>query len=131
MAVPASPSVGSRAVYSPYATPAPVLLSVAAPGSANFPQAVGGGGYTQPVPSSVVPPDIGNPGTPLPAIVFSVAGSAPDFQGTVFLVHLPNGTIVPRSAGFTSNQPLLNQATWTTNGSNPLQARWALVDALS
>jgi hypothetical protein len=67
----------------------------------------------------------------LPAIVFSVAGSAPDFQGTIFLAHLPNGTIVPRSAGFTSGQPILNQATWATNGSNPLQARWTLVDALS
>jgi hypothetical protein len=78
-----------------------------------------------------VPPDIGNPGVALPAIVFSVAGSAPDYQGTVFLVHLPNGTIVPRSAGFTSSQPLLAVATWSTNGSNPLQARWALVDALS
>jgi hypothetical protein len=128
MAVPGSPSVGSRALYYSYAIPAPVLLSVAAPGSATYPQAPGGGGFTQNVPSSVVPPDIGNPGTPLPAIVFSVAGSTPDYSGMVLLVHLPSGAIVPRSAGFASGQPLLNQATWTTNGSNPLQARWALVD---
>jgi hypothetical protein len=128
MAVPGSPSVGSRAVYYPYAIPAPTLLSVAAPGSTNYPQAPSGGGYTQNVPSSVVPPDIGNPGAALPAIVFSVAGATPDYSGMVLLVHLPNGTIVPRSAGFASGQPLLNSATWATNGSNPLQARWALVD---
>jgi hypothetical protein len=76
-------------------------------------------------------PDIGNPGLPLPAIVASVGGVSPDYSGMVLLVHLPNGTVVPRSAGFTSGQPLLSQATWATQGSNPLQARWALMDALA
>jgi hypothetical protein len=131
MAVPANPSVGSRALYYPYAVPAPVLLSAGQPSSGNYPTALAGGGYTQPVASSVVPPDIGNPGAPLPAIVLSVAGAAPDYPGLVLLVYLPNGTIVTRSAGFTSNQPMLNVSTWTTNGSNPLQARWALMDALA
>jgi hypothetical protein len=63
--------------------------------------------------------------------VLSVAGVAPDYSGLTLLVHLPNGTIVTRSAGFTSNQPMLNVSTWTTNGSNPLQARWQLMDALA
>jgi hypothetical protein len=131
VAVPANPSVGSRALYYPFAVPAPVLLSAGAQGSTNYPTALSSGGYTQPVASSVVPPDVGNPGMPLPAIVLSVAGAAPDYSGMVLLVHLPNGTLVTRSAGFASGQPLLSVATWVTNGSNPLQARWALVDALS
>jgi hypothetical protein len=132
MAVPGSPSVGSRALYFPYATPAPVLLSAGQPGSGNYPTALAAGGYTQPVASSVLPPDIGNPGTSLPATVLSVGpGAAPDYPGLVLLVHLPNGTIVTRSAGFTSNQPMLNVSTWTTNGSNPLQCRWQLMDALA
>jgi hypothetical protein len=46
----------------------------------------------------------------------------------VLLVHCPDGTVVRRYAGFTSNQPLLNVSTWTTNGSPAAQARWALVD---
>jgi hypothetical protein len=131
MAVPGSPSVGSRALYFPYAVPPPVLLSAGAQGTTNYPTSVGSGGYTQNVPSSVFAPDIGNPGTPLPATVLSVGGSAPDYPGMVLLVHLPNGTIVTRSAGFTSNQPMLNVSTWTTNGSPPLQARWQLTDALA
>jgi hypothetical protein len=123
--------VGSRALYYPAAVPAPVLLSIAAPGNpaGTYPQGLGG--YTQATPGSIVPPDCGAPGVPLPATVLSVGGSTPDFQGTVFLVHKTDGTIVQRSAGFTSGQPLLAIATWTTQGSNPLQARWALVDALS
>jgi hypothetical protein len=131
LAVPANPSVGSRALYFPFAVPAPVLLSTGAQGTTNYPTSPAGGGYTQPVAASVLQPDIGNPGTPLPATVLSVAGSAPDYSGLVLLVHLPNGTIVTRSAGFASGQPLLNQATWVTNGSNPLQARWVLMDALA
>ena len=133
MAVPANPVPGSRALYYPFAVPAPTLLSTALPGniSGNFPQSLAAGGYTQFNPSTVLPPDIGSPGVPLPAIVLSVSGAAPDYPGLVLLVHLPNGTIVTRSAGFASGQPLLNQATWVTNGSNPLQARWVLLDALS
>jgi hypothetical protein len=131
MAVPGSPSIGSRALYYPYAVPAPVLPSVASPGGATYPQAPAGGAYTQPVPSSVVSPDIGNPGTPLPAIVVSVGGVTPDYSGLLLHVLLPNGSTAVRYAGFFSNQPMLSVATWTTNGSNPLQARWALVDALS
>jgi hypothetical protein len=131
MAVPANPSVGSRALYYPFAVPAPAPLSAGQPGSGNYPTALAAGGYTQPVAASVLPPDIGNPGAPLPAIVLSVSGSAPDYAGTVFLVHTTTGAIVARSAGFASGQPLLNQATWVTNGSNPLQARWVLVDALA
>jgi hypothetical protein len=131
MAVPANPSVGSRALYYPFAVPAPVLLSAGQQGTTNYPTAPAGGGYTQPVASSVLPPDIGNPGAPLPAIVLSVAGSAPDYQGLILLVHKADGTIVQRSAGFTSNQPMLNVSTWTTNGSNPLQCRWQLMDALA
>jgi hypothetical protein len=133
MAVPSVPSVGSRALYYPFAVPAPVLLSTALPSNTGgvFPQAPGGGGYTQFVPSSVVPPDIGSPGVPLPATVLSVAGSAPDYSGLVLAVHLPNGTIVPRSAGFASGQPMLNSTTWASQGSNALQARWSLMDALA
>jgi hypothetical protein len=121
MAVPSSPSVASRGLYFPFAVPAP-----------NFPtaNAPGGGSFTQPNPSSVFPPDIpgASPGVGLPMIVLSVGGSSPDFQGSVFLVHAPDGSIVKRSALFASGQPLLSVATWTTNGSNPLQARWSLVD---
>jgi hypothetical protein len=131
MAVPAAPSVGSRALYFPFAVPPATLLSAGQPGSGNYPTALAGGGYTQPVASSVLPPDCGSPGTPLPATVLSVAGAAPDYPGLVLLVHLPNGTIVTRSAGFASGQPMLNQATWVTNGSNPLQCRWQLMDALA
>jgi hypothetical protein len=47
------------------------------------------------------------------------------------LVFRPDGEIVTRSANFTSGQPILNVSTWTANGANPAQARWALVDALS
>ena len=108
-----------------------MLLSTGAQGTTNYPTAPAGGGYTQNVPSSVLPPDVGNPGQPLPAVVLSVAGAAPDYQGTVFLVHAPDGSIVKRSAGFLSGQPLLNQATWVSAGSNPLQARWVLMDALA
>jgi hypothetical protein len=123
VAVPSVPSVGSRAVYFPFATPAPVLLS--------SPQSPGGGAYTQPVAGTVLPPDIGNAGVPLPATVLSVSGSAPDYSGMQLLIYKADGTLAVRSANFAANQPMLNQATWTTNGSNPLQARWALVDALS
>jgi hypothetical protein len=129
MAVPANPSVGSRALYYPAAVPAPVPLSAGQPGTTNYPTAIGG--FTQFQPSSIVPPDIGAAGVPLPAIVVSIGGVTPDFSGTVFAVHLPNGQVVPRSAGFASGQPLLSVATWTTAGSNPLQARWALMDALA
>jgi hypothetical protein len=123
MAVPGSPSVGSRALYFPFAVPAPTLLSAGQQGTTNYPTAPASGGYTQPVPSSVLPPDIGSPGVGLPAIVLSVAGSAPDYSGLLLAVHLPTA-LVTRSAGFTSNQPMLNVMTWTTNGSNPLQCRW-------
>ena|ERR1700693_1204512 len=108
MAVPAAPSIGSRAVYFSYAVPAPVTPA-GAPGVPNA--------YS-PVPSNI-PPDCGPAGVALP-----------DYSGMALLVFSPSGHVL-RSAGFTSGQPLLNQATWTTNGSNPLQARWALVDALS
>jgi hypothetical protein len=129
MAVPASPSVGSRALYYSYVTPAPAvpvqptgLGSVTpAPGVPNF-------GFS-PVVSSI-PPDVGVGGLPLPATVLSVAGSAPDYSGSVFLVFTPNGNVV-RSANFTSAQPLLNSATWASQGSNAAQARWSLVDALA
>ena len=119
MAVPGSPSVGSRAVYFPYAAPAPTTPSAPAPGGGSF----------SPVPSSV-PLDCGAPGVALPAVVYSLGGASPDYAGMQLLVLTPSGPVV-RSAGFTSGQPLLNQATWTTNGSNALQARWALMDALA
>jgi hypothetical protein len=66
----------------------------------------------------------------LPAIVLSVGGSTPDYSGTVFLVHTATGAIVTRYAGFAAGQPMLAQATWVSNGSNVLQARWVLLDAL-
>jgi hypothetical protein len=77
-----------------------------------------------------VPADCGPAGVALPAVVYSLGGASPDYSGMALLVFTPSGQVL-RSAGFTSGQPMLNQATWTTNGSNPLQARWALVDALS
>jgi hypothetical protein len=80
---------------------------------------------------STVQPDVGSPGAGLPAIVLSVAGSAPDYAGTQFLVFRPDGEVVVRSSGFQSGQPLPNTTTWTTNGSNPQVAHWQLVDALS
>jgi hypothetical protein len=132
VAVPGSPSINSRALYYPYAVPAPTLLSTGAQGTSNFPTSPASGGYTQPVPSTVFPPDIGSPGVALPAIVLSVGGgSAPDYSGLTLLVHAPDGSIVKRFANFTSNQPMLNVSTWTTNGSSALQCRWQLVDALS
>jgi hypothetical protein len=118
MAVPASPSVGSRAVYYPYAVPAPTV-----------PAAQGGPNAFSPVPSNV-PPDCGAAGVALPAVVYSLGGVTPDYSGMALLVFTPSGQVL-RSASFASNQPMLNQATWVSQGSNPLQARWALVDALS
>jgi hypothetical protein len=117
MAVPANPAVSSRALYFPYAVPAPVLTT--------YPPA--GQIYTP----SNMPPDIGTPGQPLPAIVLSVAGVTPDYSGMQLLVHSPDGSIVRRFAGFRDGQPMLAQATWVSNGSSALQARWVLVDALS
>jgi hypothetical protein len=121
VSVPANPSIASRALYFRYAPPAPTYPTATAPS---------GGAYTQPNPSSVVPPDIASasPGVALPATVLSVSGSAPDYAGLVLLVHCPDGTVVRRYAGFASGQPLLNAATWTTNGSPSAQARWQLVD---
>jgi hypothetical protein len=119
VAVPSSPSICSRALYYPYATPAPVrTVNPLAPNQVDF---VGSG----------VPPDCGPAGVALPAFVLSLGGASPDYAGMVLAVHTLSGAIVLRSAGFSSGQPMLNLATWTTNGSNPLQARWALVDALS
>jgi hypothetical protein len=77
-----------------------------------------------------VPPDCGPAGIALPAVVYALGGASPDYSGMALMVFTPSGPVL-RSAGFTSNQPLLNLATWTTNGSNPLQARWALMDALA
>jgi hypothetical protein len=66
----------------------------------------------------------------MPAIVFSIAGSAPDYSGMALLVLTPTGAVL-RFANFTTGQPMLNQATWVSNGSNVLQARWVLLDALA
>jgi hypothetical protein len=130
LAVPANPSIASRALYFPYAAPASVPLSTGQLGSANYPQAVAAGGFTQQVAASVVAPDIpsANPGVALPATVLSVNGAAPDYSGMVLLVHCPDGTVVRRFSGFISGQPLLNASTWTSNGSPAAQARWQLVD---
>jgi hypothetical protein len=49
----------------------------------------------------------------LPAIIVSASGVAPDFQGTVFRVLLPDGTTAIRQTGFQANQPLLNTSTWS------------------
>jgi hypothetical protein len=126
MAVPSSPSVGSRAQYFSYAVPGPAFPANPAGGpTASGPNPNFG---FSPVPSSI-PPDCGPAGVALPAIVLSLGGTSPDFAGMVLAVHAPNGQIVLRSAGFTSGQPLLNQATWTSNGSNAAQARWVLMDA--
>jgi hypothetical protein len=67
----------------------------------------------------------------LPAIIVSASGVAPDFQGTVFRVLLPDGTTAIRQTGFQANQPLLNTSTWSANGSPSTQAHWQLVDALA
>jgi hypothetical protein len=64
-------------------------------------------------------------------IVISVNGSAPDYQGSIFHVLLPNGQTVVRYSGWQQNQPLLNTTSWNTNGAPAAQAHWQLVDALS
>jgi hypothetical protein len=118
--------VGSRAQYFPYAVPASAFPANPAGGPAasgpnpNF-------GFSQV--GSGIPADCGPAGVALPAIVLSLGGASPDYSGMVLLVHGSNGQIFLRSAGFTSGQPLLNQATWTSNGSNAAQARWVLMDA--
>jgi hypothetical protein len=108
LAVPANPSVASRAVYFPFAPPASVALSTGQLGSANYPQAIAAGGFTQQVAASVVAPDIpsANPGVALPATVLSVNGAAPDYSGMTLLVHCPDGSVVRRYAGFAANQPM-------------------------
>lgn len=128
MAIPSSPSICSRALYFSYATP-----------PATFPANPAGGptasgpnpnfGFSQV--GSGIPPDIGPAGQPLPALVLSLGGTSPDFQGMVLAVHAPNGQIVLRSSGFASGQPLLAQATWVSQGSNPMQARWVLADVVT
>lgn len=128
MAIPSSPAVSSRAVYYPDAVPAPTVPTIPAGGPT---PAAGAGNFGfNPVPSNI-PPDCGSAGVALPATVVALGGVSPDYQGMVLAVHTLNGAIVMRSANFTSGQPLLNQATWATQGSNAAQARWALVDALS
>jgi hypothetical protein len=95
VSVPLNPAVASRALYYPYAVPAPVLTT--------YPPA--GQLYTP----SLVQPDIGTPGVPLPAVVLSVAGATPDYSGMVLAVHAPNGSIVLRYAGWDgTTQPMLN-----------------------
>jgi hypothetical protein len=111
--------VGSRALYYSYGVPPPVrVVSPLSPNQVDFI-------------SSGIPSDCGPAGVALPAVVLTPAGSAPDFLGTVLLVHTLTGAIVLRSSGFTSNQPMLSVTSWTTAGSNPLQARWALADVVT
>jgi hypothetical protein len=125
MAVPSQPSIASRALYYGYAIPALVAyVSPLAPNNVTF--------VPSNLPGANLPGDVSGPGgQPLPAIVVSVSGVAPDYQGTIFHVLLPDGTTVVRKTGFQSNQPLLNTSTWTTQGSNSAQAHWQLQDALA
>jgi hypothetical protein len=69
-------------------------------------------------------PDITGQSAPLPALVIAVGGTAPDYLGMLLAVHGPDGNTYLRTA-------VLNIATWTTNGSNPRQARWDYQDALA
>lgn len=124
MVAPASPSVATRAVYYSYAVPAPTVVN-----PTTQLQTAGAAAFNNVTYNKVtMDPDIGPPGVPLPATVVSVAGVTPDWVGTRLIVHLPDGTTAVRYAGFATGQTLPSVATWTSNGSNPAIARWAMVD---
>jgi hypothetical protein len=123
MAVPAKPSVGSRAVYFPAAPPVPPNPNIpVAPGVS--PTLLPGAFGTSPAPVQQVDMPIPGAGG-LPAIVLRAGtGASPDFSGTILLVFDQNGNIYTRSN-------VVSTTTWTGLGSPPTVARWALVDALS
>lgn len=116
MSVPASPSIGSRAVYFPAA---PTLRP--APGS----QLVGVttlGGFTT---DGGDAPDLsGNSVAGQPALVLVAGTVGPDFQGTQLLVFDRNGQTFIRSG-------MMSTTSWTAAGSPPHVAHWQLMDALA
>jgi hypothetical protein len=114
MAVPAAPSVCSRAIYFP-AQPAPGFTSV-------NPLAPNQVTYTPPAPSGDM---AGLAAAGLPAIVIRVgAGASPDFAGTELLVFDQNGIAYTRSG-------MISTTSWAAAGSNPQVAHWALVDVVT
>jgi hypothetical protein len=120
MAVPANPSVGSRAVYFPASPPTAPNPNAPQGGVITLPGAFG----TPPQPAPVVDMPIPDPGG-LPAIVLRAGtGSAPDFPGVTLLVFDAGGNIYVRTG-------MVSVTTWAGAGSLPTVARWALVDALS
>lgn len=117
MAVPSSPSVGSRAVYFPaLGTPGSSSVNPLSPNNVTFSPGVPSG-------------DMPGSATGLPAIVLQVGpGGSPDFAGTQLLVFDQTGTPHIRSIGMFG---LVSTTTWTGAGSNPATAHWNLVDAAS
>jgi hypothetical protein len=52
------------------------------------------------------------------------SGPSPDFAGTTLLVFGQDGNTYTRSG-------MVSVTTWAAGGSNPQQARWQMIDALS
>jgi hypothetical protein len=121
LAVPSTPSTGSRATYFPAQPPPFANPNAVAPGG---PTLLAGAFGTPPQPLPVVDMPILSPAG-LPAIVIRAGtGASPDFAGTLLLVFDQNGVVYTRSN-------VISTTTWTGLGSPPTVAHWALVDALS
>jgi hypothetical protein len=115
MAVPAVPSVGSRAIYFPAQGTAASLV----PAGAIAPNQVT---WNQGVPAG----DLAGPATGVPAIVLKVGpGASPDFAGTQLLVFDQNGAPNVRSTGMFGS---VSTTTWTGAGSPVGVAHWNLID---
>lgn len=109
MAVPSSPSVCSRGLYYPAAPPTAAVGYVTNPsGDKVF------------APQGNVAADLGG-GGPLPCLCVSVGGSTPDYLQSIWVVFGRGGEVVTRTG-------IIATATWSSQGSPPATAHWALVD---
>lgn len=119
MAIPSVPSVGSRATYFPAVPASPPSPTANLSGVSVNPGAFG-------TPNAPAPVDLpGNTTVGQPAIVMHPgSGPSPDFAGTTLLVFGQDGNTYTRSG-------MVSVTTWAAGGSNPQQARWQMIDALS
>jgi hypothetical protein len=119
MANPATLSIGTRIVFTPgFIASAPPLnpaYSASVPSIGNPTPAVAFGLACEIVGMTT------NPGQALPGLCQTVSGSAPDFTGSVALVHDLAGQPFRVVMG-------LNQASWVTAGSPMGQRRWQYCD---
>jgi hypothetical protein len=115
MAAPATLSIGTRITFPPG------FLAGGAPFNPVYSASVPSIGGTTPAPVFGLACEIAgmvtNPGQALPGLCQTVSGSAPDFAGSVALVHDLAGQPFRVVMG-------LNQASWVTAGSPIGQRRW-------